>query len=305
MAAAAGPIIEALLASGALSGSSSSGGTSEGVGLQGLMGGSAGGSTGGVAGLNVSLGLLDKGAGKLTNIFGELNKTMTQMEAPVKQMEAFFDHIAEYVGKFSPAHAQYFGRAVADFQAAIGETLVPVLEFGTKLFREMGDAFATSGGRLRNLFKSLVSAFDDVYEAVKPVLVMMVEAFNLLIEVITVAVRAMKPYLELMKEASALFFGKKDFSQSAGGKAAISVGTDSVEGLLTKTQQNAFSVGGSSPEVESAGYLKEIAAYFLEGKFIDQFEEAIANLVKDGSPANVVERGGDWIQDKITRSFTQ
>ena len=69
---------------------------------------------------------------------------------------------------------QMFNLAVDDLQASIGEILVPVLKFGTDLFRKLGDAVSTVSGPLRRLLDTLFSTWSDrmgdIFGAMTPIL---------------------------------------------------------------------------------------------------------------------------------------
>jgi phage-related protein len=333
-------------------GSGSAANLASSLGGGGGSGGGGGGLFSGIAGAISPMQMLGSVASKLSAPFHKLSEAMSTLEAPAKAAEAFFQQVAEYVGKFNPATVQLFQLAVDDFKASVGEILVPILQFGTKLFRQMGDAVASVATPVRKLISFFTEGFSKVFGDLFQHFSTVLDIFNAVVDLFRALLVAVKPFRDMIwsifnvfmslfdpiKELIALFFdigrvmleiareenpfnsifsGIKEFfdsissylkeltekvrairrifggsiaDKSSVGKSATQTQTQSVTDYLSKTQQNAFSIGSSAkPEEKSANYLADLKEYFIDGKFLSEIIQAVKNIPKQAQEA-VIDR---------------
>lgn len=189
-------------------------------------------------------------------IINQFHMSLRTLEAPFKALEGLFAHAAEYVGKLSPIRVEYFNRAVADFQASIGQYLIPVLELGTKTFRVFGDVVAGLYSNAKPLIDAFRDAGGGIFDKFKEFLFtaadgfgQFVDSFKDFIPLIQNAGGWLKATLDLATKA--MRFSGLDgsrFSGASTGMSYVATQTGSVESMINKIQQDAYGYGGSPAE---------------------------------------------------------
>lgn len=230
----------------------------------------------------------------VTVSFGMLTRVMQQAEAPFKAAENFFAHIGSYVAKFSPVRMEFFQRAVADFEAAIGRTLIPVLEAGTRVFRKFGDAIVQNSPKLEAISKMVA----NFVEKLGDLFIKLIKDLSEMPGLLTIIDASLQTFLATMKVGAAGIKASLSNPTSGIGLAAFiarqfggetpqnngsarnlafqQTATESVTGMIGRLQQQAFGQS-NDPAVQTADNTGKLLSYFTDGVFAAD----VANALRD------------------------
>jgi len=237
------------------------------------------------------------------------HQKLTALEAPFKALEGVFQHAGQYVGKFSPWKVEQMTRALDDFQASIGLYLIPVVDYGTKVFRLFADVIAGVYPVLAPFIKGFKELADEGLTATKDVVFTLADAFGQLIEPFQVLIPLVKQgaagmafFARGVKVLAGMFGIDGSKMQDSGlGMSYQQAGTTSAESMIGKIKEEAFGYGAGPAEV-TAESTKGLFDSFTGGGFVASRAEAIARIPA-GSLSMVGSSLGDAtreIRDPLT-----
>ncbi len=185
----------------------------------------------------------------VTQGVNKLHQSLSLLEAPFKAIEGIFQHIGQYVSKFNPASVTFFERAVADFEASIGQILVPILNAGTQVFRKFGDTVAYFGPILEKMAQKYADGIVKGFTALIDfyvVLVDFLEVTQALNAALTILNAVATVFLTIIKALTFAMSGGKGAPKTEGlsqGKAYQPAQTTTVQAMITRLQESAYGLG--------------------------------------------------------------
>jgi len=172
---------------------------------------------------------------------------------------------SQYTSLFSPQTVRLLDMAFRDFNAVIGEMLMPVVKAGTEVVRFLGDALANVTPALKGLLSTVIESFrpgwqlmGEVIKEAAPLLTMILTELRVplmiflkemggftkeFLTVLATMLRGLKAFL------ASIGIATPDFQENAGrGKAFVSATQTNASSVLTRLQTNAFGVSGGKDE---------------------------------------------------------
>ncbi len=274
--------------------------------------------------------------GKVASLFGpwgQVAGAFVQVAGQIPQvLKSAADSIKNYVQAFSPLTAQRYDRAWADLTAAIGRTLMPVLEGATAVVRYFGDTLAglqpVLGPLVRELADSLKPVFRDAGVLFRELIANVVLSFQAfaplrtvlfqLINPVNLLVVSMRPMIAMFTQLNQIIgklFGLKNpnFEGASQGLSYVGTQTTSPAAMLQAIRERAFALGGerkAGPAEQQVDLLKMLVDGLqnLPKKFADAlggvigtelgklfppaFQQAITNMSKAATGLNNFFGGG-------------
>ena len=196
------------------------------------------------------------GEAVMTPIRGVKAVVMGVLQPAFDELSAAFQKVRELFGDFARTAREVFGEIAAGIVAAVK----PVVDF---------------------VRETLVAAFTRVADAVRTIAKVVGEFAD-----------AVREFFGIQKQPP-----PKDVTGKADGLAVKNVQTGSVQSFIDRARSSAFGAGrGESDAAKTAKntenattHLKDIRAYFVEGKFIADLAKATANkageVVRDNGPS--------------------